>query len=136
VYTLIPLPLHAPIGDYEGELLTKDEKDRRYLPSRKNDRTKEDERWLESRKERGQTAKGDYIFGVGDVYVDAEDTECGNWARYLNHDNAPNLRVKSLEVGMDGRPRVWFVANRDIEEGEELCFDYGEGYWMEGDVVA
>jgi SET domain-containing protein len=30
---------------------------------------------------------------------------------------------------------VWFVAKRDIEPGDEICFDYGDDYWLEGDDV-
>ena len=32
---------------------------------------------------------------------------------------------------MYGNPRVWFVAIRDIEVGEELLYDYGDEYWGE-----
>ena len=42
---------------------------------------------------------------------------------------------RRLHVGWDGNPRVWFTAKRDIEAGEELTFDYGEDYWLEGDNV-
>jgi SET domain-containing protein len=27
------------------------------------------------------------------------------------------------------QPRLWFVAMRDIESGEELSYDYGDSYW-------
>jgi hypothetical protein len=40
---------------------------------------------------------------------------------------------------MDGRPRVWFTALRDISPGEEVCFNCGcsdGAYWKEGDDVA
>mmetsp|Transcript_12863 Transcript_12863/g.26255 ORF Transcript_12863/g.26255 Transcript_12863/m.26255 type:complete len:204 (+) Transcript_12863:114-725(+) len=135
VFTLTCIPLNTVVGDYTGELLTLQQKDRLYLPSLKPKRTQEDLKWIESRLERGQTITGDYIFGVGDFYVDAEDTDVSNWCRFLNHDGDANLRVKSLEFGMDDKPRIWFVANRDIQAGEELCFDYGEGYWMDDDIV-
>ena len=39
---------------------------------------------------------------------------------------------------MGGKPRVWFVALRDITPGEEICFDYdgSEGtYWNDDDSV-
>ena len=42
--------------------------------------------------------------------------------------------MKSLAFsGITGESRVWFVATRDIEVGEELCFDYGEDYWFAED---
>jgi SET domain-containing protein len=46
------------------------------------------------------------------------------------------LALKCLPQGMDGNPRVWFRALRDIQVGEELCFDYGGSdgtYWKDDD---
>ena len=65
------------IGDYEGETITESVKDRRYLKSREAERDEEDHRWLASRVERGQSASGDYLFGVSgvDAFIDAEDGE-------------------------------------------------------------
>ena len=54
-----------------------------------------------------------------------------NWTRFLNHADAPNCNVKSLPMGMSGKPRVWFVASRDISPGEEICFSYGDDYWID-----
>mmetsp|Transcript_13579 Transcript_13579/g.26984 ORF Transcript_13579/g.26984 Transcript_13579/m.26984 type:complete len:176 (+) Transcript_13579:213-740(+) len=132
------LKQHTVVGDYVGEHLTEKEKDRRYLASYQHERTKEDIAWLESREERGQTATGDYLFGVTgvDVFIDAEDEERSNWTRFLNHDSDPNLRVKSLPSAIDGNPRVFFVASRDISKDEELCFSYGDDYWRPDDDVA
>ncbi|KAL3761971.1 hypothetical protein ACHAW5_006677 [Stephanodiscus triporus] len=130
-------------------------KDRRYLKSMERHRTDEDVRWAESRAERGQTTTGDYLYGVSlppssssddenspsyssrRVYVDAEDEYFGLWTRFLNHAPRPydNVRPKSIHESYDGRPRVWFVANRDIVPGDELCFDYGDDYWLDGDDV-
>ena len=36
-----------------------------------------------------------------------------------NHSNTPNMDAIMEESG-----RMWFAANRDIEDGEELVFDY------------
>ena len=37
---------------------------------------------------------------------------------------------------MYGNPKVWFVAMRAIEPGEELLFDYGDNYWDEDEADA
>eukprot|EP00967_Tisochrysis_lutea_P140391 scaffold256444_cov32-Tisochrysis_lutea.AAC.2 len=71
----------------------------------------------------------------GNCFIDSEDPAVATWTRYLNH-GTPNLRVKSLERGYDGSPRVWFVATRDIDPGDELLWDYGEDYWFEDDTIA
>jgi hypothetical protein len=120
------------VGDYVGEKLTLREKDARYLGREQNWR---DRIWLASRRARGVTASGTYIFQVDDdLFVDAEDPVHANWCRYINHHNDPNMRVKSLAYAFGGEPRVWFVATRDIAPGEELSFDYGDEYWVETDT--
>ena len=70
-------------------------------------------------------------------YVDAEDPKCSNWCRFINHAAEPNLRVKSLAFsGITMKHRVWFVSTREIQPGDELCFDYGEDYWFSDDKIA
>jgi SET domain-containing protein len=77
------------------------------------------------------------LFKVSDAcYVDSEDPSYSIWTRYLNHGSTPNVRVKSVERGRNGRPRVWFVATRDVEPGDELLWDYGEDYWYADDIIA
>lgn len=43
----------------------------------------------------------------------------GNPAQYLNHSCAPNCHSFIFEN------QIWILADRDIEPGEELTFDYG-----------
>lgn len=145
VITTKPIPQNTAVGDYTGEILTHAEKDRRYLPSQVHTQTEVDKAWIRSRQERGQTVTGSYVYGVTvpdnnpPVYIDSEDEDVGGWTRFLNHSSewyGCNLIPKSVHESWDGNPRVWFVATRDIEEGEELCFDYGDDYWLDGDVVA
>jgi hypothetical protein len=45
-------------------------------------------------------------------------------ARYLNHSCEPNLGIKTNEHGLPD-----FTAMRDIEEGEELTWDYAMSEW-------
>ncbi|KAL7509523.1 hypothetical protein ACHAXN_006863 [Cyclotella atomus] len=148
------------IGNYEGEIMSEEVKDRRYLKSLEHKLTDEDRQWIESRLDRGQTITGTYLYGVdldvGNAYkhfgrkreeeeepapdrifVDAEDEYESLWTRFINHASPPldNLKPMSVPESYDGKPRVWFMAKRDIEPGEELCFDYGEDYWLEGDEV-
>ncbi|HVP64171.1 MAG TPA: SET domain-containing protein-lysine N-methyltransferase [candidate division Zixibacteria bacterium] len=64
-----------------------------------------------------------YLFGVGDgTYV----VDGFGMAMYVNHSCDPNCETEE-----DEDERVWIVASRDIEAGEELAYDYflydGEG---------
>ena len=122
--------------------MTADVKDRRYLESLSHLRDSSDVEWRNSRVERGQTITGTYLYGIDvpksskteneQIFVDAEDEYRSLWTRFLNHASPPaaNVNPKSLYQGMDGNPRVWFVSIRDIEIGEEICFDYGDDYWL------
>jgi len=133
--------------------MSEEVKDRRYLPSLKDSQTEEDKQWIQSRLERGQTLTGCYLYGISlptnhnidgngqnsasRIYVDAEDEYESLWTRFINHAAPPfcNCRPKSIHESYDGKPRVWFVANRDISVGEEICFDYGDDYWLDGDDI-
>ncbi len=51
----------------------------------------------------------------------------GNSMRFVNHSDIPNLvPVCMVDRGI---VHIVFVANRNIEKGEQLTFDYGEDYW-------
>lgn len=147
------------IGDYKGEIMSEEVKDRRYLKSLEDKLTDEDRAWIQSRLDRGQTLTGCYLYGVSlddedvykrffkkqddeeetpnRIYIDAEDEYESLWTRFINHASPPhnNVNPKSVPESYDGKPRVWFMANRDIQPGEEICFDYGDDYWLEGDDV-
>jgi hypothetical protein len=148
VVTTIPISKGEFIGEYKGEIFTEEVKDRRYLQSKT--KTTEDEEWIQSRMDRDQTVTGCYVYGITipptksnnfntnqRIYVDAEDEYKSLWTRFLNHASPPlnNCYPKSVHESYNGEPRVWFVASRDIEVGEELCFDYGDDYWLDGDDV-
>jgi SET domain-containing protein len=59
----------------------------------------------------------EYIFTLNDT-EDLDGSVDWNPARFINHSCLPNCDAEE-----DGE-HVWIVANRDIEEGEELTFNY------------
>lgn len=123
------------LGDYVGETLPLDVKDRLYLASKKHLRTPADDSWIASREERGVSLTGSYLFAIGDEFVfDAEDPSKSSWCRFLNHSPNPNCKVKTMLLAYGG-PRVWFVTIHDIEANEELTFDYGPEYFSPDDEI-
>ena len=137
-FSTIPIVQGEWIGDYEGEMLTAQEVKARYWNLGKP--KKADRRWKKSRKRRGQGISGDYLFDLGDdIYVDAEDIDASGWCRFMNHAHETkeecNVEPASSRMYSNGEdvilPRLWFIAKRDIEAGEELLYDYGDDYWEE-----
>lgn len=63
--------------------------------------------------------------------VDAQKQ--GNVSRFFNHSKEGNLEVKIVNVTHPEHDRVmpfiFFVSQRDIHPGEQLCYDYGDLYW-------
>jgi len=56
--------------------------------------------------------------------IDAS-AEDGRFGRLINHSKRhPNLKPKVCAV--DGSPRLFFTARRNIVAGEELLYDYGK----------
>lgn len=51
----------------------------------------------------------------------------GNFTRFINHSNNPNLELESIFISPF--TRMIFTAKRNIEKGEQLTFDYGKVYW-------
>ena len=79
--------------------------------------------------------RADYAIGIlrpdgSSVYVDAADPSQSNLARYINHADAdaPELNCRAW-TQWDPVPRVMLYALRDLQSGEELLWNYGEGYW-------
>jgi len=60
----------------------------------------------------------EYIFELNDHY-DIDGQTLKNTARYINHSCNPNCTVENI-----GRI-IWIVAAQDIQEGEELSYNYG-----------
>ncbi|KAJ3018190.1 Histone-lysine N-methyltransferase setd1a [Thoreauomyces humboldtii] len=62
-----------------------------------------------------------YLFRIdAENIVDA--TFKGNMARFINHNCEPNCSAKIITVA--GRRRIVIYANRDIQAGEEITYDY------------
>lgn len=59
-----------------------------------------------------------YIFTINEEW-DIDGAVDWNPARFLNHSCNPNCEAQQDE------DRIWIVALRDIEPGEELTFNYG-----------
>ncbi|MGB9601579.1 MAG: SET domain-containing protein [Verrucomicrobiia bacterium] len=59
-----------------------------------------------------------YIFELDDE-TDIDGSVEWNLARFINHSCSPNAEAQII----DGH--IWIVAIRDIEEGEEITFNYG-----------
>lgn len=63
-------------------------------------------------------ANNPYIFTLTDT-EDLDGSVEWNPARFINHSCSPNC-----DAELDGE-RIWVVARRDIQPGEELTFNYG-----------
>ncbi|XP_077593944.1 N-lysine methyltransferase KMT5A-A [Stigmatopora nigra] len=50
--------------------------------------------------------------------------ETNRLGRLINHSKSGNLQTKLHDI--DGSPHLILVASRDIDEGEELLYDYGD----------
>mmetsp|Transcript_84303 Transcript_84303/g.132799 ORF Transcript_84303/g.132799 Transcript_84303/m.132799 type:complete len:312 (-) Transcript_84303:66-1001(-) len=98
---------------YSGELVSYEQVRRRYIDS-----------------------YPEYLFEINDDpmkapakpgYRDAMDSK--HFSRYFNHAQHANLNftVDSEQGHID------FYLQRDVQAGEELCFDYGESYWTGSD---
>jgi uncharacterized protein len=59
-----------------------------------------------------------YIFELNDRYA-IDGATLKNTARYINHSCDPNCEVKLINN------TIWIVASKDIQEGEELSYNYG-----------
>ncbi|ORY02428.1 SET domain-containing protein [Basidiobolus meristosporus CBS 931.73] len=61
--------------------------------------------------------------GIGSSYLFRVDEDTmGNIARFINHCCTPNCNAKVISV--DGQKKIVIYAKRDIEEGEEITYDY------------
>ena len=153
-FAVSPLQPEQVVGLYAGEVLTLGGLLRRYgaggvdTPG-EYEAANWQAAWAADRAARGVGVTGEYVFNAGEcphsgraLLLDAEDPACSNWTRYLNHSaRRPNLLVErevrasaeasgvgSATPPSAGTPLVRFVVARPVAAGDELLFDYGEGY--------
>lgn len=93
-YARKPIAVGTPIIEYVGEKITKAVSVKRC------------------------EASNAYIFTLDDEF-DLDGNVAWNPARFINHSCAPNC-----EAEIDHDQRIWIVALRDIQSGEELTFNY------------
>jgi SET domain-containing protein len=55
------------------------------------------------------------------------DATSGNFTRFINHSTKPNL--KPHYAFYDGFYHLILLCLRDIQKGEQLCYEYGPSYW-------
>ncbi len=104
VYATYFIPEGERIIEYIGERIDKKESERRGSSQQKKS------------EQNGDAAV--YIFTLSGKY-DLDGNVPWNTARLINHSCAPNC-----EAWIEGR-KIFIHALRDINEGEELTFDYG-----------
>jgi SET domain-containing protein len=63
-------------------------------------------------------ADNPYIFTLNQE-TDLDGSVAWNPARFINHSCAPNCEAEVIG------DRIWILAHRDIEPGEEITFNYG-----------
>jgi len=63
-------------------------------------------------------AGNEFIFALNDEW-DLDGSVPWNRARFLNHSCEPNCEAERIGE------RIWIIAVRDIQAGEELTFNYG-----------
>lgn len=102
LFSSVPLPRGAWIGDYIGNLLTREEASR--VPDDQSHFHMENQ--------------------VLDMIIDGDIL--ANEMRWINHSNRPNSFVWNTS---DGRLRVH--TKRSVDANEELTINYGSSHWTE-----
>ncbi len=105
VYALKHIPSGTRVIEYVGERITKKESDRRgeaLVKKNKNSR------------KNGSV----YLFELNHRH-DIDGNVPYNTARFINHSCDPNCETQVV------KGRIWIVAMRDIQSGEEITYDYG-----------
>lgn len=128
------IPAGTLLCQYQGELLTKSQVQSRYWGKRKPNRS--DLLWAQSRKDRNQGLTGNYVVELPNGhFIDAEDAEQSSWGRFMNteKEGSKKCNVKPfMKTETEGPEHTYpqMYTIRDVAAGEELCWDYGENFWL------
>lgn len=106
VFALKNIPQNTKIIEYRGDVISKKEADKRL-----------DETYVQYKKNPKDYA-ATYIFELDDEH-DLDGNTPDNDAKYINHSCNPNCYFEIKKDHID------IYAKRDIQEGEELSYNYG-----------
>ena len=69
---------------------------------------------------------------VDPIYIDGADPSKSGLARYMNslpkEDIGNNVSWRKQRYGPQAG-RMHFYTTKQVNEGDELCFEYGSNYW-------
>eukprot|EP00613_Pedinella_sp_CCMP2098_P025072 CAMPEP_0171708442 /NCGR_PEP_ID=MMETSP0991-20121206/14938_1 /TAXON_ID=483369 /ORGANISM="non described non described, Strain CCMP2098" /LENGTH=313 /DNA_ID=CAMNT_0012298465 /DNA_START=110 /DNA_END=1051 /DNA_ORIENTATION=- len=118
------------LGYYEGERIDRATVGKRYYEVQDNEDI-ETKNWRKGRNARGVGTSGDYLFNPApDCYIDGEDWDKANWARFMNHGPIESESNNVKVMFSREEATIWFVARRLIQVGEELLYSYGDDYFL------
>ncbi|KAM9759947.1 histone-lysine N-methyltransferase SETMAR [Menidia menidia] len=118
VRTLEPVRRGAFVCEYAGEVIGPDEARRRQRAQRA-----QDSNYIIAVREHAGAGP------VAETFVDP--ARAGNVGRFLNHSCRPNLVMVPVRVH-SVTPRLALFAERDVDAGEELTFDYSGAHGNRG----
>ncbi|KAK0459931.1 hypothetical protein IW261DRAFT_344187 [Armillaria novae-zelandiae] len=107
LYLLEPAEKDDYIIEYVGELI--------FEPS------------VDTRCDLARHRKRNYMFELNKTLT-VDSTYLSNESRYINHSKRPNCR--SMTKLVNGEHRIGIYANRRVQSGEELSFDYGDNFFQ------
>ncbi|MCJ1390602.1 hypothetical protein MMC18_003463 [Xylographa bjoerkii] len=102
------------IGEYVGEVISKEESEQRGIIYNKRNLS--------------------YLFDLNSTQT-LDSTLIGNKLRYINHQAPPYANCQAKTLFCNTVHRIGMFACRNIEVGEEILFDYGEGFAAKFDLI-
>ncbi|MCJ1385395.1 hypothetical protein MMC17_008518 [Xylographa soralifera] len=102
------------IGEYVGEVISKEESEQRGIIYNKRNLS--------------------YLFDLNSTQT-LDSTLVGNKLRYINHQAPPYANCQAKTLFCNTVHRIGMFACRNIDVGEEILFDYGEGFAAKFDLI-